>query len=80
MTFSDIGGHDNLFQSSPALSDGRYMDNAAVSDLLDKFQSSPALSDGRYCITKNAPNNGGLKLPLREPSSQRKRIKHSRIP
>ena len=36
------------FQSSPALSDGRYITPPLYLLLIPVFQSSPALSDGRY--------------------------------
>ena len=36
------------FQSSPALSSGRYMEPCCVARLAEMFQSSPALSSGRY--------------------------------
>ena len=50
------GGKNNrsvaaMFQSSPALSSGRYMEPCCVARLAEMFQSSPALSSGRY----NAP-------------------------
>jgi len=36
------------FQSSPALSSGRYLNGAHGHERFEKFQSSPALSSGRY--------------------------------
>jgi len=38
----------SMFQSSPALSSGRYGTTQMVTDIDYQFQSSPALSSGRY--------------------------------
>ena len=52
-----------MFQSSPALSSGRYSTDLDRSDYGWEFQSSPALSSGRYWEGRN-DNHGGCYVSI----------------
>ncbi len=56
-----------MFQSSPALSDGRYTMGKAQQRQTSLFQSSPALSDGRYSPFKKERAYSMLPRQIREP-------------
>ena len=59
----------STFQSSPALSSGRYEERRDETMIYLMFQSSPALSSGRYCTTAKAFATAELKRCLREPAN-----------
>ena len=44
-----------MFQSSPALSSGRYPQSTRPTNQAARFQSSPALSSGRYWDKVDGP-------------------------
>ena len=49
--------YDNVFQSSPAPKDGRYIRRAIRAAFAFRFQSSPAPKDGRYRWRTRLPSN-----------------------